>query len=165
MLHAMKNRPSSTRSTPSGLPGALALAFALAPFAYGCDALTKKDAADAAVVATPAPAVTPPVTPAAADPAPAATPVAPLGAAAPTPAGGAKSLDGGKPADGGTVALDGGKPVDAGAVDGGKTAPTPTPAFTIPTAIPGFDAGAFKPPAGFPSTLPTTLPTFPPPAK
>ena len=61
---------------------------------------------------------------------------------------------------------DGGKPVDAGAVvvtDAGKTAPTPTPTFTIPTAIPGFDAGAFKPPPGFPTTLPTFPP--PPPAK
>ena len=43
--------------------------------------------------------------------------------------------------------------------------PVPTPTFAIPTAIPGFDAGGFKPPAGFPSTIPTTLPTFPPPAK
>ena len=53
----------------------------------------------------------------------------------------------------------------AAATDAGKAAPAPTPTFTIPTAIPGFDAGGFKPPAGFPSTIPTTLPTFPPPAK
>jgi hypothetical protein len=64
---------------------------------------------------------------------------------------------------------DAGKPVatDAGAVaaDGGKAAPAPapTPTFTIPTAIPGFDAGGFKPPAGFPSTIPT-FPQPPPPA-
>jgi hypothetical protein len=88
--------------------------------------------------------------------------VAPLGATPAQPAGGVKPA---------VAVTDGGKPVavaDAGAApvaaDGGKAAPVPTPTFTIPTAIPGFDAGGFKPPAGFPSTLPTTLPTFPPPA-
>jgi hypothetical protein len=65
------------------------------------------------------------------------------------------------------AAADGGKPADGGvaAADAGKAAPVPTPTFAIPTAIQGFDAGGFKPPAGFPSTIPTTLPTFPPPAK
>ena len=126
---------------------------ALAPFAVACDAL-KKDTPDAAVVVAP-----PAASPAAVAPADAAaaatTPVAPLGAVTVTPGGGAV-----KP----VAVTDGGKPADAGAVvvtDGGKTAPTPTPTFVIPTAIPGFDAGGFKPPPGFP----TAIPTFPPPAK
>ncbi len=75
------------------------------------------------------------------------TPVAPLGATSAHP---------GAPGAPGTAHADGGK--TAPAADGG-TAPAPTPTFTIPTAIPGFDAGGFKPPPGFPSTLPT----FPPP--
>lgn len=125
---------------------AVAVVVAAAPFAVACDAL-KKDSADAAVVVAPAA-----TTAAAAEPAPAVpvvAPVAPLGGpVAPTP-GVVKP-----------VAGDAGKPADAGAAaDAGKTAPTPTPVFTIPTAIPGFDAAAFKPPPGFPSTLPT----FPPP--
>ena len=132
----------------------------VAPFAVGCDAL-KKDSADAAVVA-PAVGTAAPVTPAeTAAAAPGVAPVAPPlgGAVAPPHAAGGKPVgvvDGGKAADGGVAA------VDAGG-DGGKTAPVPTPTFVIPTAIPGFDAGGFKPPAGFPSTIPTTLPTFPPP--
>ncbi|MDB4947267.1 MAG: hypothetical protein JWP97_6801, partial [Labilithrix sp.] len=77
--------------------------------------------------------------------------VPPLGAATTTPAGTAKPAGGGAATDAGAAA------------DGGKAAPVPTPTFQLPTAlptIPGFDAGAFKPPPGFP----TTLPTFPPPA-
>ena len=116
----------------------------------GCDALKHNDAADAAAVAPPAtPAV--PATPATpATPAPPVTTVAPLGGAVAPPAGGVHPAgDGGKPAaaDAGAAA-DGGKPAPG-------TAPAPTPTFAIPTAIPGFDAGAFKPPPGFPSTIPT----------
>lgn len=164
MLHAMSFRRVCL----------LALAVVVAaPFGLtACDALKKKDDVDAALP------VAPPVDPAAAAPATAAptdpgaaapvTPVAPLGAvapgAAPAPAApAAPAAPGVKP-----VAVDAGKVavVDAGAAkDAGKAAPAPTPTFAIPTAIPGFDAGAFKPPAGFPSTIPTTLPTFPPPAK
>jgi len=148
MLHAMSRRAL-------WIPFAV---VALAPLAVACDAL-KKDTPDAAVVVAP-PAATPaavaPADPKAAAAAAAATmPVAPLGAVTVTPGGGAV-----KP----VAATDGGKPADAGAVvvtDGGKTAPTPTPTFVIPTAIPGFDAGGFKPPPGFP----TAIPTFPPPAK
>lgn len=129
-----------------------------APFAVACDAL-KKDNADAAVVAPAATTAAPAIATAPAAPvAVGVTPVAPLGGAvAPTPAAGVKPV----------AAVDGGKPVDGGAaaVDGGKTAPTPTPTFAIPTAIPGFDAGGFKPPAGFPTAIPSTLPTFPPPPK
>ena len=128
----------------------------VAPFGlFACDGL-KKDAPDAAPVVVTAPVT--PAAPAAPDTgnAAAATPVAPLGHVATPPAAG-----GVKP-----VAADGGKPADAGvAADGGKAAPVPTPTFVIPTAIPGFDAGGFKPPAGFPSTIPSTFPTFPPPAK
>lgn len=129
----------------------------VAPFALtACDGL-KKDSADAAVVVPVAPATTAPVA-TAPTPDPGTAPVAPLGGAvAPTPAAG-----GVKPA----VTADAGKPAVADAAapaDAGKTAPapTPTPTFTFPTAIPGFDAGGFKPPPGFPSTLPT----FPPPPK
>ncbi len=145
MLHAM--------SRPKVLGLAFGLfALALAPFAVtACDGL-KKDGADAAVVVPVAPATTA-ATPATPDPA--ATPVAPLGGGvAPTPGGVRPAVagDAGKPA----VAADAAAPAD-----GGKTTPTaaPTPTFQIPTAIPGFDASAFKPPPGFPSTLPT----FPPP--
>lgn len=127
-----------------------------APFVVACDAL-KKDSADAAVVvappATPAAPGAPAVDPGAAAPATGVAPVAPLGGGvAPVATGTVKPI------------TDGGKPADAGAVvvtDAGKAAPTPTPTFQIPTSIPGFDAGGFKPPPGFP----TTLPTFPPPAK
>jgi len=130
-----------------------------APFVVACDQL-KKDSADAAAVAvppaTPVVPVAPAVDPNAAAPATGVAPVAPLGGGGVAP---------GTAAPGTTKPLtDGGKPADAGAVvvtDAGKTAPTPTPTFTFPTAIPGFDAGGFKPPPGFP----TTLPTFPPPAK
>jgi hypothetical protein len=110
--------------------------------------LTKKDAPDAAAlpVVTAAPAATTPAAPTAAAPADPGT-VAPLGATSATPAAP------GHPTA--TAHTDGGK--TAPAADGG-TAPAPTPTFTIP-AIPGFDAGGFKPPPGFPSTLPT----FPPP--
>lgn len=139
----------------------LGLAFGavvLAPFALtACDAL-KKDDADAAVVVPVAPATTAVAPATAATPDPAATPVAPLGGAvAPTPAAGGTV----KPAGTATAVVDAGKP--AAATDAAAPAPTaaPTPTFTIPTAIPGFDAGAFKPPPGFPSTLPT----FPPPPK
>jgi hypothetical protein len=153
MLHAMSVR--------SVLGFSLAVVVA-APFGlFACEGKRADGGADAAVVVA-TPAV--PVAPAAPDTgnAAAATPVAPLGAAAPV----APAAGGVKPA----VATDGGKPVavaDAGpaVTDGGKAAPAPTPTFAIPTAIPGFDAGGFKPPAGFPSTIPTTLPTFPPPAK
>ena len=128
----------------------------VAPFGlFACDGL-KKDAPDAAVAPVAPPAT--PAAPAAPDTgnAAAATPVAPLGATHPVAAGGVKpaSADGGKAGDSGVAAG-----------DGGKAAPVPTPTFVIPTAIPGFDAGGFKPPAGFPSTIPSTFPTFPPPAK
>lgn len=148
MLHAMSVRR---------VLGFSLAVVVVAPFAlFACDGL-KKDAPDAAAVAPVAPPATP-AAPAAPDTgnAAAATPVAPLGGhVATTPAGGVKpaAADGGKPADGGAAG------------DGGKPAPVPTPTFAIPTAIPGFDAGGFKPPAGFPSTFPSTLPTFPPPAK
>jgi hypothetical protein len=143
MLHAM----SST---------VLRLACTAAVLALAACNLTKDGGADAAV-AVPPPAATP-VAPAApaADPAAAPTaPVAPLGGPV-TPTPGAKPV----------AAVDGGKPAaDAGVTDGGKAPPAPTPTFAIPTSIPGFDAGAFKPPPGFPTSIPTTLPTFPPPAK
>ena len=144
MLHAMSRRLI-------WVPFAV---VALAPFAFACNGL-KRDGADAApvVVAPPATTATPPATPEAP---PGVAPVAPLGAVAPGHPGGVKPAgDAGKAADGGPAA------------DGGKTAPgtAPTPTLTIPTAIPGFDAGAFKPPPGFPSTFPSTLPTFPPPPK
>jgi hypothetical protein len=125
------------------------LALALAPLSGGCDALKHNDVSDAAVVAPPVTPAVPATTAAPGTPAPPVTTVAPLGGAvAPAPgAGGVKPAgDAGKPA-----ATAGG----AAAADGGKTAPAPTPTFTIPTAIPGFDAGAFKPPPGFPSTIPT----------
>lgn len=124
-------------------------AIVLVPFAVAaCDQM-KKDSADAAVpvaVPTAATATATDTATATATAAPIPTPlatttatVAPTTTAVPT----AK-------ADGGVAP----KP------DGGA-APTaaPTSTFVIPTAIPGFDAGAWKPPAGFPSTLPT----FPPP--
>lgn len=151
----------------------LAVAFGVVvvgPFGLtACDALKKNDAADAAAVApvatTAAPATAAPTDPAAAAAAAAATtPVAPLGGpVATTPAaGGVKPVavtDGGKPVEAGAAVV-----TDAGvAADGGKVAPAPTPTFQIPTAIPGFDAGGFKPPAGFPSTIPTAFPTVPPP--
>jgi len=143
----------------------LASLFTVSLALTGCDMLGgKKDGADAAAVAPP---VATPTTPAATTAAPGApTPVetsAPLGA---TPATAVAPGQPGvpstaKPADAGAVAVtDGGVKTDAAA-----PAATPTPTFAIPTAIPGFDAGGFKPPAGFPSTIPTTLPTFPPPAK
>lgn len=146
---------------------ALGLAFAvvaLAPFAVACDMLNRGDGADAAADAPIA--VTPPIAPTTAAPAvpdtatPAVTPLG--GAVAPTP--GTKPVavvDGGKPADAGAVVI-----ADAGTLaDGGKAAPVPTPTFTIPTSFPGFDAGAFKPPPGFPSTLPTFPPPQPQPTK
>jgi len=126
-----------------------------APFVVACD-LLKKDSPDAAAVAVPtavAP-VAPAVDPGATAPATGVVPVAPLGGGGVAPV----APGTGKPIS------DGGKAADAGAVvvtDAGKAAPTPTPTFTIPTSIPGFDAGGFKPPPGFP----TALPTFPPPAK
>jgi hypothetical protein len=140
---------------------ALHLAFALVvlvPVAAGCE--KKADGAPDAAAATPAlnPNATAPVIDPAAPPPPTGTPVAPLSPAVPGAPGVAV-----KPA-----VTDGGKVVatDAGAAaDGGNVAPAPTPVFTIPTAIPGFDAGAFKPPPGLPSTIPTTFPTVPPPAK
>lgn len=143
----------------------LASLFTLSLALTGCDMLGgKKDDADAAAVAP----VATPTTPAATTAAPGApTPVetsAPLGATPGQPAvapaqPGAPATA--KPADAGAVAVtDGGVKTDAAA-----PAATPTPTFAIPTAIPGFDAGGFKPPAGFPSTIPTTLPTFPPPQK
>ena len=102
-----------------------------------------------------APAATDTTAPAATTAAPGATTPAPLN---PTP--GVKPLavvDGGKPADAGAVTIDGGvAPVPTPAIDGGA-APAPTPKLTIPTAIPGFDAGAFKPPPGFPTALPSGL--------
>jgi hypothetical protein len=155
--------PMSSRSV-------FALAFAVvvvAPFGViACDALKKDAAADAGApaVAPVAETAAPATAAAATETAPAAVaPVAPLGAAVtPTPAAGGTATV--KP-----VATDAGGAVvvtDAGAVaDAGKAAPAPTPTFQIPTAIPGFDAGAFKPPAGFPSTIPTTFPTIPPPPK
>ena len=139
------------------IPFVLVVLVVLAPLVVGCDQL-KKDSSDAAAVAVPpATPVAPAADPNAAAPATGVAPVAPLGGGVVTPVapGTAKPV------------TDGGKPVDAGAVvvtDAGKTAPTPTPTFTIPTAIPGFDAGAFKPPPGFPTTLPT-FPPPPPPAK
>jgi len=157
MLHAMSRHVRSV-----WIPSAFVIAALAAPFALACDAL-KKDNADAAVAA-PVVATAAPGTPAETAPvAPGVAPVAPPlgGAVAPTPAGGVRpvaAVDAGKPADAGVAAIDAGG-------DAGKTAPVPTPTFAIPTAIPGFDAGGFKPPAGFPSTIPTTLPTFPPPPK
>jgi hypothetical protein len=126
--------------------------LSLAVLGTACN-LVKKDETDAS---GPAP-TTPPATAAttaATTTAPATTDTAPapLGTTtttvAPTP---------GHP----TVVTDAGKPTaDAGpAADGGAKPPTPTP--TLPT-IPGFDAGGFKPPQGFPSTIPTWPP---PPAK
>ena len=158
MLHAMSSRNVVHLALSAVAVGALLAPLALV--AAGCD-LKKDGAADAAVVATQPPAP-PPTGPAPVAPPPAVTPVAPLGAAAPVPPGGAKPAavtDGGKPAaaaDAAAPAGDGGKPVPG-------TAPTPT--LTFPTAIPGFDAGGFKPPPGFPSSIPSTLPTFPPPQK
>jgi hypothetical protein len=156
MLHAMSRH---SLRLGAWIPFAVVV---VAPFVVACD-LLKKDDADAAAVA-PAVPVVPAVAPGTpADPAavaPGVAPVAPLGAVTVTPAGAVKPVavtDGGKPAEAGAAVVDAG--------DAGKTAPTPTPTFTIPTAIPGFDAGGFKPPAGFPSTIPTTLPTFPPPPK
>lgn len=142
----------------------LASLFTVSLALTGCDALGgKKDGADAAAVA-PVPSPTAPATTAAAPGAPAPIETsAPLGA---TPAATVVPGQPGvpataKPADAGAVAVtDGGVKTDAAA-----PAATPTPTFAIPTAIPGFDAGGFKPPAGFPSTIPTTLPTFPPPQK
>jgi len=131
-----------------------------APFVVACDQL-KKDSADAAAVAVPPATPVAPAAPAAdpnaAAPATGVAPVAPLGGGVVTPVapGTAKPV------------TDAGKPADAGAVvvtDAGTPTPTPPPAFTFPTAIPGFDAGAFKPPPGFPTTLPT-FPPPPPPAK
>ena len=139
---------------------ALHLAFAvvvLVPVVAACE--KKPDGAADAAAATPAlnPNATAPVIDPAAPPPATGTPVAPLNPAAPGAPGVAV-----KPAtDGGRVVA-----TDAGvAADGGKVAPAPTPVFTFPTAIPGFDAGGFKPPPGLPSTIPTTFPTFPPPAK
>ena len=153
MLRAM------SRNLLGGLFLSFAPALALAPFVTACDAL-KSGAADAAPVAV-TPLATPATPPATAEPPPAAVqPVAPLGQVTPPPGAGHPGAPGTKPAaaDGGTAIADGGKAAPA--------APgVPTPTFVIPTAIPGFDAGAFKPPAGFPSTIPTTLPTFPPPSK
>jgi hypothetical protein len=145
MLHAM-----SFRSVLGSASVAFVVVTSMA-LATGCDALKHNDADAAAAAPVVVPAV-PATTAAPGTPAPPVTTVAPLGGAVPTPAGGAKVTDGGKP-----VATDGGAATDAGAVtaDGGKAAPAPTPTFTIPTAIPGFDAGAFKPPPGFPSTIPT----------
>lgn len=115
-----------------------------APFVVvACNPMKKDSGVDAAATVTPAattaaPTATP--TPTETTP-PTVAPLNPGTATTPTPA-----HPGTAPA----------KP----AGDGGKTAPTaPMPTFTIPSAIPGFDAGAFKPPPGFPSTLPT----FPPP--
>jgi hypothetical protein len=119
-----------------------------------CD-FGKKDAADAAAAALAPPPTTaaPTATPGSTDPGPVNT-VAALGSTTAAP------VQPGQP--GHPVATpDGGARPDAGkttpAGDGG-TAPAPTPTFTVPT-IPGFDAGGFKPPPGFP----TALPTFPPP--
>ena len=143
MLHAMSFR------SVLGTASVIVLAVSGVAPSAGCDALKHNDADAAAVAPVVVPAV-PATTAAPATPAPPVTTVAPLGGAAPPPAGGAK-LDGGK-----AVAADGGAATDGGAAgDAGKAAPAPTPTFTIPTAIPGFDAGAFKPPPGFPSTIPT----------
>jgi hypothetical protein len=138
MLHAM-----SFRSVLGSASVAFAFVTSVA-LGTGCDGLKHNDADAAAAAPVVAPAV-PATTAAPGTPAPPVTTVAPLGGAVPTPAGGVKVTDGGKP-----VATDAGA-----ATDGGKAAPAPTPTFTIPTAIPGFDAGAFKPPPGFPSTIPT----------
>lgn len=122
-------------------------AVVLVPFVIAaCDQM-KKDAADAAVpVATATATAT--ATAAATDTAtaaPTATPLTATASVAPTATTTAVP----------TAKHDGGV---APKTDGGA-APAATPTFQIPTAIPGFDAGAWKPPAGFPSTLPT----FPPP--
>ncbi len=152
---------SGTTAAPS-----LALVSSFCLCLCGCDLLKKADSADAgvAVIATPqgaaAPVATPPSLTTAVPP---TTPVAPLGAAKASPATGSPRpvvVAGGKPADGGPAGA-----TEALAADGGKTAPVPTPVFQIPTAIPGFDAGAFKLPPGFPSTIPTAFPTLAPPAK
>jgi hypothetical protein len=128
----------------------------LAPFAVAACNLVKKDEADAGAVATatasaPATTAAPTATPAATDTSTAAPTVAPLGSTPAAPATPGKPGTPVKPGDGGA----------APATDGGKPSPgtAPTPTLTIPTAIPGFDAGGFKPPPGFPSSLPT----FPPP--
>jgi hypothetical protein len=122
------------------------LALALVVLSVAACDLIKKDEADAAPPVATATA-TAPVT--AAQPTATVptqpTPVAPLGATTATPA-----------TPGHPAVTDGGK--TAPAADGG-TAPAPTPTFVVPTAIPGFDAGGFKPPPGFP----TAIPTFPPP--
>lgn len=126
-------------------------AVVLVPFAIAaCDQM-KKDAADAAVpVATVPTAATATATATATDTATAAPTATPLTATA-TVAPTATTTTTAVP----TAKTDGGV---APKPDGGA-APAATPTFQIPTAIPGFDAGAWKPPAGFPSTLPT----FPPP--
>ncbi|AKU95884.1 hypothetical protein AKJ09_02548 [Labilithrix luteola] len=122
-----------------------------------CD-LIKKGGADAsadtvAAVVDAAPVVTPAATVTAAAPAETAAPLA-VAPAVTTAAPGATHTA--AP----VVVADAGKAADAAApADAGNAAPVPTPTLQIPTSIPGFDAGAFKPPAGFP----TTLPTWPPP--
>jgi hypothetical protein len=129
------------------------LLFASIAAVAACDMFGKKDTPDAAAVAPPPTTAAPTPTPGSTDPGP-VNPVAPLGATTATPA------VPGHPVAAGDAAAP--KATDAGkapAADGG-TAPAPTPTFVVPT-IPGFDAGGFKPPPGFP----TAIPTFPPPQK
>jgi hypothetical protein len=163
MLHAMT---SLLRCLDSRKTKAVGLAMAMACLG-ACDALKdalKKDQADAgttavAVAVTPATATAVATAPAE-PPAAATTPVAPLAAAAAgtaaTPRVGAKATS---PDAGKVVGTDAGK---VEAADAGSAIPTPTPKVNFPTipAIPGFDAGAFKLPAGFPTTIPT-IPTPP----
>ena len=103
----------------------------------GCDQLMgKKDGDAGAIVAVAVVDAGAAPTAPAATPAPPSTDVPLLGKPGTTPTGTVVV----KPTDGGV------KPTDGG------TAPA-QPGLVIPT-IPGFDAGGFKPPAGFPTAIP-----------
>ena len=127
----------------------LLLSFAVAAFVplLACDLRKKKDDADAAAeagVVAPATATAAPTDTGAATAT--ATGAATLGTAKPgtTPTGVVPKVDGGPAADAGVAAVDAGPVKDGGAI--------PAPTLTIPQfdgGIPGFDAGAFKPPPGF----------------
>jgi hypothetical protein len=117
-------------------------------------------AAATTAIAPPATATAPAATETAPPPTATAAPLTPPGPGVKpaTPGVPAPGVDAGKPGDAGAPAPagDAGAPGDAGV-------PAPRPTLTIPTAIPGFDAGAFKPPPGFPTAIPSGL--LPPPPK
>jgi hypothetical protein len=129
-----------------------------------CDLLKKKGAddggTDAAVTVEP----TATAEPAAVDAAAAATATAtaaPLGHGPTTPTVHPVAIvDAGQAVDAGAAPA---SVVDAGAapvavVDAGTAPPAPTPTLQIPTAFRRFDAGAFRPPPGFPTALPSGFP-------